>query len=150
VISDGRLTEMQPGSLGGYEGMQYRRTAMQANRRQQATRVLLVLAVLLASVWTASLAAPAGHPTNHLTDSRPLLGIEPAILRDRLPMVRPLVERPGQSGRLVPVLLGMLAAALAVGYRVAARRPRSGLAPARSLIQSTQLEARAPPFLQPA
>jgi hypothetical protein len=124
---------------------------MQANRHQQTTRVLLVLAVMLASVWTGVLAAPAaGHPTIHLTASRPLPGIEPAILGDRLPALRPPVERPGPSGRLVPVLLGMLVAALAVAYGVCARRPRSGLARARSLVQFTQLEARAPPPLQPA
>lgn len=123
---------------------------MQANRQQQATRVLLVLAVLLGSVWTASVAAPAaGHSTIHLTASHPLPGIEPAILRDRLPALRPPVERPGPSGRLIPVLLGMLVAALVVAYGCAGQ-PRSGLARARSLIRCTPRGARAPPLLQPA
>jgi hypothetical protein len=48
------------------------------------------------------------------------------------------------------VLLGMLATALTVGFGVGARRLRSGLAAGRSLVQRTQLEARAPPSLQSA
>jgi hypothetical protein len=120
-------------------------------KRQQATRVLLVLAMVLASVWTGRLAASAAdHPTNHLTASRPLPGIDAAILRDRLPALRPPVERPSQSRRLVPVLPGMLAAALAVAYGRYARRVRSGWARVRSLVRCTLLEARAPPLLQPA
>jgi hypothetical protein len=147
------ISRSRPGPaqhLGGYEGMQYGRTAMQANRQQQATRVLLVLAVLLASVWTAGVAAPAaGLSTIHLTGSHPLPGIEPAILRDRLPVLRPPVERPGPSGRLVPVLVGMLVAALAVAYGCAGQS-RSDLAPTRSLVRSTPRGARAPPPLKPA
>jgi hypothetical protein len=136
--------------LGGYERMQYGRTAMQANRQQQATRVLLVLAVLLASVWTASAAAPAaGHSTIHLTASHPLPGIEPAILRDRLPALRPPVERSDPTGRLLPVLLGVLVATLAVAYGCAGQS-RSGLAGAKSLVWSTPRKTRAPPHLQPA
>jgi hypothetical protein len=124
---------------------------MQANRQQLATRVLLVLAVLLVSVCMGSHAAPAaGQPINYLTASRALPGIEPAVLRDRLPALRPPVDRSGQSGRLVPVLLGMLVAALTVGYGRSARRLRSGMARAGSLVQRTQLEARAPPLLQSA
>jgi hypothetical protein len=135
--------------LGGYERMQYGRTAMQASR-QQATRVLLVLAVLLVSVWTASIAAPAaGHSTTHLTASHPLSGIEPAILRDRLPALRPPVERSGPTGRLLPVLLAVLVAALAVAYGYPGQS-RSGLAGAKSLVRSIPGEARAPPHLQPA
>jgi hypothetical protein len=132
--------------------MQYGQTAMQARRWQQAPRVLLALAVLLASVSTARLAAPtAGHPTSHLRASRTLPGIEPAILRDRLPVVRPPVERLGQSGRLLPVLIGVLVAAVAVVCGLRAGRPcSSGLARARALARATLLEARAPPFLQPA
>jgi hypothetical protein len=120
-------------------------------KRQQATRVLLVLAMVLASVWTGRLAASAAdHPTNHLTASRPLPGIDAAILRDRLPALRPPVQRLTQSGRLVPLLLGVLATALAVAYGVGAGRLRSGLARARSLVQLAQGAARAPPFLQSA
>lgn len=131
--------------------MQYRRTAMRTNRRQQATRALLVLAVLVGSVWTASLGAPvAGDATNHLTTSRPLPGVEPAILQDRLPVVRPPVERPGHGGRLGPALLGVLVAALAVASRRYAGWSRPGLARARSLTRWRRLDARAPPLLQPA
>jgi hypothetical protein len=123
---------------------------MQANRQQQATRVLVVLAVLLASVGTASVAAPvAAHSSIHLTASHPLPGIEPATLRDRLPALRPPVERSDPTGRLLPVLLGVLVAALAVAYGCAGQS-RSGLAGAKSLVRSTRREARAPPLLQPA
>jgi hypothetical protein len=131
--------------------MQYGRSAMRANRQQLATRALLVLALLLASVWTGSHAgAVAGQPFGHLTAGRPLQGVEPADLRDRLPAVRPPVDRSGQSGRLVPLLLGALAAALAVAHGRSARRLRSGWARARSLVRRTRLEPRAPPPLQPA
>lgn len=150
VVAAGRSLPGPAQHLGGYERMQYGRTAMQANRQRQATRVLLVLVVLLASVWTASVAAPAaGHSTIHLTASHPLPGIEPAILPDRLPALRPPVERPGPSGRLLPVPLGMLVAALAVAYGCVGQS-RSGLAGARSLVRSTLRGARAPPPLQPA
>jgi hypothetical protein len=119
--------------------------------RQQSTRIVLVLAVLLASVWTANLAASAaGQTTSHLGASRPLAGIEPAILRDRLPVVRPSVERAGHSGRLMPALLGVLVAAVALAVRAYARWSRAGSAPARSLPRRSRLEARAPPRLQPA
>ncbi len=129
--------------------MQYRLTTMRANRQQLVTRVLLALVVLLASVSTASLAAPAaGHSTMHLTVGRTLPGIEPAILRDRLPSLHPAVERPDRSGRLVPVLMGILAAALAVAHSLGAGRPSSA-ARTRSLAHCTSLEARAPPLLQP-
>ena len=79
-----------------------------------------------------------------------LPGVEPAALPDRLPVLRPLVDGSGQSGRLVPVLGGMLVATLAVALRRSARRPRSGLARARSLVLRAHLEPRAPPALQPA
>jgi hypothetical protein len=124
---------------------------MRVNRQQQSARTFLVLAVLLASFWTANLAAPAAaDATNHLTASRLLPGIEPAILRGRLPMVRPPVERQGPGGRLVPALLGVVVAAVAVAAWVHAGWSRPGSARAWSLTRSTRREARAPPFLQPA
>jgi hypothetical protein len=124
---------------------------MQANRQQLVTRVLLVLAVLLVSVWMGSHAGPAaGQPINHLTANSSLPGVEPAVLRDRLPALRPPVDRSGQSGRLVPVLLGILVAAHTVGYERCTRRLRSGVVRGGSLVQRTPLEARAPPILQPA
>jgi hypothetical protein len=48
------------------------------------------------------------------------------------------------------VLLGMLAAALAVAAGVRAGRSRPDMARSRSLARSTRLEPRAPPSLQPA
>jgi hypothetical protein len=64
--------------------------------------------------------------------------------------VRPPVVRPDPTGRLVPVLLGMLVAALVVAGAMRAGRSRPGLAGARSLARSARLEPRAPPSLQPA
>jgi hypothetical protein len=137
--------------LGGCGEMQYGRIAMRANWQRPATRMLLVLVVLLASAWTGGAAAPAaGQPVSHLTASHVLPGIEPAVLRDRLPALRPPVDRPSQSGRPMPVLLGMLVVAFAVGCGVRRGRTRPGAARAWSLVQLTQLEARAPPSLQSA
>jgi hypothetical protein len=124
---------------------------MRIQRQQSVTRMFLVLAMVLASLWAGGLAVSAmGDPADQLAASRPLPGIESAILRDRLPALGALVERPGPSGRLVPVLLGMLVAVLAVVYGVCAGRLRSGRGRVRSLVQFTQREARAPPLLQPA
>jgi hypothetical protein len=124
---------------------------MRVTRGRPATRMVLVLAVLLGSLWAAGLATPAaGNAADQLAASRSLPGLEAAAPRDRVPALRPPDQRPSQSGRLVPVLLGMLAAALTVGFGVGARRLRSGLAAGRSLVQRTQLEARAPPSLQSA
>ena len=58
--------------------------------------------------------------------------------------------RTGPGGRLVPLLLGLLAASVVVAYGVPARRRRSGSAPARSLVLSAPRGPRAPPRLQPA
>ena len=124
---------------------------MRMQRQHSATRAFLVLAMVLASLWAGGLASSAvGNAADQLAASRSLPGVEPAAPRDRVPALRPPDQRPSQSGRLVPVLLGMLAAALAVGYGVGAGRLRSGLAAGRSLVQRTQLEARAPPSLQSA
>jgi hypothetical protein len=138
-------------SLAAAGGVQYGRAAMWVQRRQSATRAFLVLAVLLASVWIGGQAAPAaGQPVNHLTASRSLPGVEPAVLPDRVPALGAPVERPGQSGRLVPVLLGILATGLAVGSGVGGGRLRSGLAAVRSLVRLAQRAALAPPSLQSA
>ena len=124
---------------------------MRMQRQHSATRSFLVLAMVLASLWAGGLASSAaGNAADQLASSRSLPGVEPAAPRDRVPALRPPDQRPSQSGRLVPVLLGMLAAALAIGYGVGAGRLRSGLATGRSLVQRTQLEARAPPSIQPA
>ena len=131
--------------------IQYGQTAMRMQRRRSTTRVFLVLAMVLASLWAGGLASSAtGNAADQLAASGSLPGLEAAAPRDRVPALRPPDQRPSQSGRLVPVLLGMLAAALTVGFGVGARRLRSGLAAGRSLVQRTQLEARAPPSLQSA
>ena len=131
--------------------IQYGQTAMRMQRRHSTTRVFLVLAMVLASLWAGGLASSAaGNTADQLAAGRSLPGVEAAAPRDRVPALRPPDQRPSQSGRLVPVLLGMLAAALAVASGVGAGRLRSGLAAGRSLVQRTQLGARAPPSLQSA
>ena len=125
--------------------IQYGRTAMRMQRQHSTTRAFLVLAMVLASLWAGGLAASAaGNAAGPAGRGRSLPGIEAAALRDRVPALRPPAERPSQSGRLVPLLLGMLAAALAVVFGVGAGRRRSGLAPGRSLVQRTQLEGLGP------
>jgi hypothetical protein len=131
--------------------IQYGQTAMRMQRQPSATRAFLVVAMVLASLWAGGLASSAaGDAADQLAASRALPGVEPAAPRDRVPALRPPVQRPAQSGRLVPVLLGILAAACAVACGVGAGRLRSGVARAGSLVQLAQGEARAPPFLQPA
>jgi hypothetical protein len=138
--------------LGGYERIQYGRSAVQANRQHQATTGLVVLAVLLGSLWAGGLAASAaGDAADQLAASRALPGVEPAAPRDRVPALRPPVQRPAQSGRLVPLLLGLLAASLTAASGIPAGRRRSIRAPARSPVLSTPRRGpRAPPRLQPA
>jgi hypothetical protein len=137
--------------LGVRQRTQYGQSAMRMQRQHSATRVFLVLAMVLASLWAGGLASSAaGRSADQLAASRAGPGVEAAAPRDRVPALRPPVQRPIQSGRLVPLLLGMLATALAVAYGVGAGRLRSGLARARSLVQLAQGAARAPPFLQPA
>ena len=124
---------------------------MGANRRRQATTWLVVLAVVLGWLWVGGLAASAaGNPTDELTTSHSLLVLDPAVPPGRAPALRPSAERPDPGGRLVPLVLGLVVAALAAGFGPWARRPRSGPGPVRSLLWSTHLEARAPPSLQPA
>jgi hypothetical protein len=124
---------------------------MRVNQQRHAATGLVVLAVLLGSLWAGSLAASAaGNPTDQLAASRSLLGLEPAALPDRVPALRPAAERPDPGGRLLPLLLGLLAASLTVASGVPARRPRSSLAPARTPVLSAPWGPRAPPRLQPA
>jgi len=123
---------------------------MRMDRQQQATRVLLVLAVLLASLWTGGLvASTAGDAADGLATSRAQPGIQPAALRDRALALRRPVDRPGPQGRLVPLLLGALAAVLAA-RRLLAGWLRPCLTRGRSLVRSSPLAARAPPHLQSA
>jgi hypothetical protein len=123
---------------------------MRVNRRQQATRVLVVLAVLLGSLWAGGLVAAAAGSPAELAARQPQLGIQPAALRDRPLVVRSSVERPGPQGRLVPLLLGALAAALVAARGLLAGWLRPGLARGWSLVGSALLAARAPPHLQSA
>jgi hypothetical protein len=122
---------------------------MRVNRQQQGTRVFLVLAVVLVSLWTGGLTAPsAGNPADFLATSRSQPGIQPAALRDAAQALRSAAERPGPRGRLMP-LLAILGAAVAGGcWRWAGQR--GGLARAGSHACVTPLQARAPPHLQPA
>jgi hypothetical protein len=124
---------------------------MWAQRQQPATRVFLVLAMVLASLWAGGLALSAvGSSADQVAASRALRGVEPAALPDRVPALDARAERPSQSGRLAPLLLGMQAAALAVLYGACAGRLRSGQARPWPLVQLSRLAARAPPLLQPA
>ena len=137
--------------LGVAQMIQYGRTAMRMQRQQPATRAILVLAMVLGSLWAGGLASSAaGNPADRLAASRTLPGVEPATPPDRVPALRPPVQRSTPSGRLLPILLCTLAAAFTVVSGVGVGRLRSGLAVARSLVQLTHLEARAPPSLQTA
>jgi hypothetical protein len=124
---------------------------MRMHRQQRATTGLVVLAALLGALWAGGLAARStGDPADRLTASHPLLGLEAGTPPHRAPALRPAAERPDPGGRLVPLLLGLLGAAVAAGRGLHARRRRSTRFQARSLVWSTQLRARAPPSLQPA
>jgi hypothetical protein len=146
AISGGLLVH-----LGVIQMIQYGQTAMRMRRQHSAIRVFLVLAMVLASLWAGGLASSGvGRSADQLAASRSLPGLEPAAPRERVPALRLPDQRPGQSGRLMPVLLAMLAGACALAYGVGAGRLRFGLAAGRSLVQRIQLEARAPPSLQSA
>jgi hypothetical protein len=124
---------------------------MRTHRQRRATTGLVVLAAMLGALWAGGPAARStGDPADRLTASRPLPGLEPAVPPQGAPALRPSAERPDPGGRLVPLLLGLLAAAVAAGRGPHARRLRSTRAQARSLVRSTELQARAPPSLQPA
>jgi hypothetical protein len=131
--------------------IQYGRTAMRIRQKHSATRVFLVLAVVLASLWAGGLASSvAENSAGQLAGTASRLGIESAALPDRVPALRPSPERPDPGGRLLPLLLGLLVASLPAAYGVPARRRRSGPAPARSPVHSAPPGPRAPPCLQPA
>jgi hypothetical protein len=124
---------------------------MRTQRQQPATRVLLVLVVVLGSLWAGGWAAPtAADALDRLAASRAELGGEPATLRGRTPALRATVDRPSQNGHLEPLLLGLLATSLTVASGVPARRRHPSLAPARSPVLTTLRSPRAPPRLQPA
>jgi hypothetical protein len=124
---------------------------MRTRRRQRATTGLVVLAALLGALWVGGLAARStDDPAGRLTASSPLLGLEAGTPPHRAPALRPAAARPDPGGRLIPLLLGLLVAAVAAGSGLRARRCRSTRVQARSLVWSTQLRARAPPSLQPA
>jgi hypothetical protein len=150
-LSDAAVAGEVPLHLGVRQRIQYGQSAMWMQRQHSAARVYLVLAMVLASLWAGGLAASAaGRSADQVAASRAVPGVEAAAPRDRVPALRPPVQRLTQSGRLVPLLLGVLATALAVAYGLGAGRLRSGLARARSLVQLAQGAARAPPFLQSA
>jgi hypothetical protein len=123
---------------------------MRTSRRQRATTVIAVLAVLLGSLWAGALAAGAADPADRLTANHAKLGVEAAVPPDRASALRASAERPDPGGRLLPLLLGLLAASLTVASGVPARRRRSSLALARSPVLAVPRGPRAPPSLQPA
>jgi hypothetical protein len=123
---------------------------MRMNRQRRATMGLVVLAVLLGSLWTGREAAPAASlPAGQLAAGAALPALEPGALPDRVPALRPSAQRPDPGGRLLPLLLGLLAASLTAANGVPARGRRSSSAPARSLVRSAPRGPRAPPLLQP-
>ena len=92
--------------------IQYGPTAMRMQRQHSATRVFLVLAVVLASLGAGALASSgAGGAADQLAASRSRPGLESAAPRDRVPALRPpdqhLTIRVGRqmlsygSGRLI-------------------------------------------------
>jgi hypothetical protein len=124
---------------------------MGTQRQQPATRALLVLVVVLGSLWVGGIAASAAaDAADQLAAIHTQPGFEPAALPDRIPVLRPAAERPDPGGRLLPLLLGLLAAPVAVACGMRARRRRSNSAPARSPVLSAPQGPRAPPILQPA
>jgi hypothetical protein len=131
--------------------IQYGQTAMPMQRPHMATRAFLVLAIVLASLWAGGRAVSgAGSLSGQLAGGASLPGIESAALPDRLPAVRPSAERPDPGGRLLSLLLGLVAAARTVAFGSPARRRGSGVAPAHSPVFSSPQGPRAPPRLQPA
>ena len=84
---------------------------MRTQRQQPATRVLLALAVVLGSLWVGGLAARPADTPDGLAAIHTQPGFEPAVLRDRAPMLRPLANRSDPSVRLLPVIYGLEVAA---------------------------------------
>jgi hypothetical protein len=119
---------------------------MRVHRQVQVATGLVVVAVLLGSLWVGVLGASGvGNPADQVTASRLLLGVEAAVLPDRALALRPSAERPKSCGSM---LFGMVLAALAAAFALRPQRLRSDLALVGPLVQSTQLDARAPPFFQ--
>ena len=124
---------------------------MRVQRQAHATTAFVVLAILLGSLWAGVLGASGpGPPVDQLTASRSLLGLEAAVLPERVPALYPSAERPEPSGRLIPLLLGLLAASVTVADGVPTRRGRAGPAPAWLPTLASLRGPRAPPGLQPA
>ena len=108
---------------------------MRVHRQAQATTALVVLVVLLGSPWAGVLGASGpGTPVDQLTATRSLLGLEAAVLPERVPALYPSAERPEPGGRLLPLLLGLFAASVTVANGVLTRRRRSSPTPAWSLV----------------
>jgi hypothetical protein len=136
-------------TLAPARGIHYGQPTMSVHRQQRATRGFLVLAVLLASLWTGGLVVSAvGDSAHGLGAGHAQPGVQPAALRDRALASRP-AEQPDPRGRVLP-LLGALAAALAAAHRLLAVWLRPRPTHGHSLARSCPLAARAPPHLQPA
>jgi hypothetical protein len=120
---------------------------MRMDRRLRTARVLLALVAVLGSLWTGGLAASAaGDSAAGLTAGHARAAVEAAALRDRLPALRPPLDRPGPWG--AALLLGV-AAALAGAFRWRAAEVRHRLAGVHPLAAAASLGARSPPCLQP-
>jgi hypothetical protein len=127
---------------------------MGTRRQPPVTRFLLVAALVLASLWAG---APAAGPSGAGADGRLTAaavrpGAEAAVLRDRAPApaLGAPAGRPGPGGPLLPVLLGLLVAALGTAAAARALGSPWPLTRARSMPGRTRLHARAPPpLLQP-
>jgi hypothetical protein len=121
---------------------------MGVNRRPHLITALVVLAMLLGSLWAGALAA--GTSAGQLTATRAGLGADASVPPDRAPALRPAPERPDPGGRLLPLLLGLLAAVLGVTSGLRPRPSGLELGPAGPLAWPGQRAARAPPSLQPS
>jgi hypothetical protein len=125
---------------------------MRSRRRPPAIRFLLVAVLVLATVWVG---APAPGPARadadgRLTAAAARPGAEAAVLRDRAPVLGAPAARPGPGGPLLPVLVGLLVAALGAAAAARVLGPPWQRIGARSLPGCARLDARAPPpLLQP-
>ena len=124
---------------------------MRARRQPPVTRFMLVAALVLATLWAGAPAAgPAGAEADGRLTTAARPGAEAAVLRDRAPALGAPADRPGPGGPLLPVLLGLLVAALGAAAAVRALGPAWSGSRARSRPGRTRLHARAPPpLLQP-
>jgi hypothetical protein len=137
--------------LGGRGRIQYGRAAMRLRRRGQATTGLVALIVLLGSLWAGVLGVSGPRdPADQLITSHAPLGVGAAVLPEPPPVLGTSAERPDPGGRLLPLLLGLLAASLVVAGGRPATRGGPGRAPARPPVLAAPRGPRAPPRLQPA